>query len=885
MSKFLSTGESFTVSTSELESKIDAATGKFIKSLSKSQKALGMSIDTMGRYVNAQGKCVEGLSQAQIKLGQYVDEEGKVRTENGGFVADLTKIEQALGFYATEMGTVFNAQHEFVRLTAECRRETVLKRAEADKAAKALAEAAEKEAKAVAEAERAKQAELEKTLQKESEAIENQQRRVQITGQALGAVSQLTGQFASLLASIECTDEEVGGFRSGLIRLTEAISVGAGTFQSVYLGLNNFSKALPSIKAGLASTAAASAPASAGLAGVGASATAASVGMKAFQIACGPVGMAVAAIGAALAAFVATSHTGKTTTIELSDSFKEISDRAKEAGDSIRNVGDALKYGAFYKFGNELEEAQKKVAQTQEDFDSLIKKRTPSTFIVDQKRAEGWTNEALAMYARGGASKKEKENINQSLADYNEAMAEYNAVAQKLMDTLREEQKTEEEKAKELKSQYATLLSFAQTDEDRAAINKKIQSIDDSIAKIREKEAEKAAQAERETEKAAQAEREKAREALGVLEYVQKENEQRRSSAKTLEELRELNERWKKAESDGVISSEELAAAQKQAAEEFLEKKYGIDLNVPEVDADSIEGINTGLKEIEEALNSSLITQDQHDKALKELTQKRIEAVPGLQELIDANDAAKKAEEDYAKALKFAEDYTEESPFDKGDVFSKEQLDILKNGEDETLRSAMIEYASAMETAAEGLKNQVISQETYDKLVKRANENLAKAADEAAKKLKEDVRSELGIDSIMESLKSPVQKYNETMEKARKALEKEQISKEEFNALQEKLNDDLLKQSEVKDDLKKEADKVKSPASEGKTEPSKSMKSGSEELYLAQVKNSTSNYQSRIQSTTENLYKTSQESLWQSQQTNYYLQEMLEGSGSLAVFG
>lgn len=881
MSKFLSTGESFTVSTSELESKIDAATGKFIKSLSKSQKALGMSIDTMGRYVNAQGKCVEGLTQAQIKLGQYVDEEGKVRTENGGFVADLTKIEQALGFYATKYNQVFDAQHKFVRYTSEGRREIILKNAEAEKAAKALVEAAEKEAKAVAEAERAKQAELEKTLQKESEEIENQQRRVQITGQAAGAVSQLTGQFASLLASIECTDEEVGGFRSGLIQLTEAVSVGAGTFQSVYLGLNSFAKALPSIKAGLASTAAASAPASAGLAGVGASATAASVGMKAFQIACGPVGMAVAAIGAALAAFVATSHTGKTTTIELSDAFKEISDRAKEAGDSIRDVGDALKYGAFYKFGNELEEAQKKVAQTQEDFDSLIKKRTPSTFIVAQKRAEGWTNEALAMYARGGASKKEKEKINQSLADYNEAMAEYNAVAQKLMNTLRDEQKTEEEKAKELKSQYATLLSFAQTDEDRAAINKKIQSIDDSIAKIREKEAEKAAQAERETEKAAQAEREKAREALGVLEYVQKENELRRSSAKTLEELRELNERWKKAESDGVISSEELAAAQKQAAEEFLEKKYGIDLNVPEVDADSIEGINAGLKEIEDALNSSLITQDQHDKALKELTQKRIEAIPGLQELIDANDAAKNAVDYQKKALEKLDGFFND---DLLNAFSKDQVDFIKlNGD--LLDGSMKEYAEALETAAKGLEKGAIDQETYKELVKRANENLAKAADEAAKKLKEDVRSELGIDSIMESLKSPVQKYNETMEKARKALEKDQISKEEFNALQEKLNDDLLKQSEVKDDLKKEADKVKIPASEGKTEPSKSIKSGSEELYLAQVKNSTSNYQSRIQSTTENLYKTSQESLWQSQQTNYYLQEMLEGSGSLAVFG
>lgn len=109
---FLSTGESFAVSASDLESKIDAATGKFIKSLSKSQKALGMSIDMMGRYVNAQGKCVEGLSQAQIKLGQYVDEEGKVRTENNGFVADLTKSNRPLGSTRRSMGTVFNAQHE-----------------------------------------------------------------------------------------------------------------------------------------------------------------------------------------------------------------------------------------------------------------------------------------------------------------------------------------------------------------------------------------------------------------------------------------------------------------------------------------------------------------------------------------------------------------------------------------------------------------------------------------------------------------------------------------------------------------------------------------------------------------------------------------------------
>lgn len=873
---FLSTGESFAVSTSELESKIDAATGKFIKSLSKSQKALGMSIDMMGHYVNAQGKCVEGLSQAQIKLGQYVDEEGKVRTENGGFVADLTKIEQALGFYADKLGVVYNAQHEAVRITAESRKETALKRIEADKAAKALEEAAEKEARAVAEAERAKQAALEKTIQKENEEKEAKQRQLQITGQAAGAVSQLTGQFASLLASIECTDEEVGGFRSGLIQLTEAVSVGFGTFQSGYLGLNNFSQALPSIKAGLASTAAASAPASAGLAGVGASAKMASVGMKAFQIACGPVGIAVAAIGAGLAALTTTSHVGKTKNSELSDSFEELEKRAKAAGDSIKSVGDALKYGAFSARTSEIDAAIENVAKANE---ALKRAKGES---AESRRKSAADAAKYVGYMGGSVYQSAEDDIARETAKakaaQKKAWAEYNDAVAKMVDAARQSQKTELDRLNEQLKVFKNIREYAKGTDAQNVVQKQIATLEQKIREENAKETE-------ETEKAAQAEREKAREALGVLEYVQKENELRRSSAKTLEELRELNERWKKAESDGVISSEELAAAQKQAAEEFLEKKYGIDLNVPEVDADSIEGINAGLKEIEDALDSHLITQDQHDTALKELTKKKLEAIPGLQELIDANETAKKAEEDYAKALNIAEEYSEESPFDKGDVFSQEQLDILKNGEDETLRSAMIEYASAMEAAAEGLKNQVVSQETYDELVKRANENLAKAADEAAKKLKEDVRSELGIDSIMESLKSSVQKYNETMEKARKALEKDQISQEEFNALQEKLNDDLLKQSEVKDDLKKEADKVKIPASEGKTEPSKSMKSGSEELYLAQVKNSTSNYQSRIQSTTENLYKTSQESLWQSQQTNYYLQEMLEGSGSLAVFG
>lgn len=56
MSNSLSNGVSVTVSTDALESKIDAETGEFIKTLSKVHSAHCMSIDEMKRYVNAKAR-------------------------------------------------------------------------------------------------------------------------------------------------------------------------------------------------------------------------------------------------------------------------------------------------------------------------------------------------------------------------------------------------------------------------------------------------------------------------------------------------------------------------------------------------------------------------------------------------------------------------------------------------------------------------------------------------------------------------------------------------------------------------------------------------------------------------------------------------------------
>lgn len=68
---------------------------------------------------------------------------------------------------------------------------------------------------------------------------------------------------------------------------------------------------------------------------------------------------------------------------------------------------------------------------------------------------------------------------------YKNKMAEYNEVVAKYVQTAREEAKTETQKAEELKKQYQQVLALTTDEDDRAAIEKKIKSIDDQIAEAK----------------------------------------------------------------------------------------------------------------------------------------------------------------------------------------------------------------------------------------------------------------------------------------------------------------------------------------------------------------------------------------------------------------
>ena len=141
---------------------------------------------------------------------------------------------------------------------------------------------------------------------------------------------------------------------------------------------------------------------------------------------------------------------------------------------------------------------------------------------------------------------------------------------------------------------------------------------------------------------------------------------------------------------------------------------------------------------------------------------------------------------------------------------------------------------------------------------------------ERADKVK-DARGKLGVDRLMEELKSPLEKYQETMNTIKEAAKIKAISGEERIALEERAAEDYWKaMNDAGSTMQEAAQKA------NKFEMAQSMSGGSEALYLAQVKNSTVNYQTRMQAATERMASLSDETLYQTQQSTMYLQMIAE---------
>lgn len=367
----------------------------------------------------------------------------------------------------------------------------------------------------------------------------------------------------------------------------------------------------------------------------------------------------------------------------------------------------------------------------------------------------------------------------------------------------------------------------------------------------------------------------------------------------------QFNELFAKVERESVETTQKLTESRREEAERSL----GIDFDRASVGS-AFDEFPQRLRLLNELLQKQTINQEEYASGLDQLKENALATLPGMTELLGATKAAATAEEKHAEAVKSLD-----KALEKG-IIDQERRDELMAKADELLADAKRREAEAKKaktvseigldafiaagekekTAREKIEEQygkiqkafregAISEEQMTKARrsrKKQLDELARQEKEAAKqnaaRRRQDMRSSLGVDALMDSLKSPLQKYRETMDEIATAMKSGAISREERAALENKAADDYWKKmTSTRED--------KTTSQRAKTELAKSVSSGSAELYLAQVKNQTANYQSRIQQTTEDLCRTCQESLYQSQQTNLYLQEMLANSGGVGVWG
>ncbi|MBQ2850761.1 MAG: hypothetical protein IJE77_09800, partial [Thermoguttaceae bacterium] len=361
---------------------------------------------------------------------------------------------------------------------------------------------------------------------------------------------------------------------------------------------------------------------------------------------------------------------------------------------------------------------------------------------------------------------------------------------------------------------------------------------------------------------------------------------------------------WNAALADGKVAQErcnDAIAELEKAARDQLFAETGVD---GEKTLSPLEAYNANVAKWSAALESGTVDQAEFSAAVEKLRDAARAQIAGLE-------TAKTANEEYAETLKQLNEArkaeliteTERARLEadaakKRDEARKGELADLGYGDlldraSELDKSADVEEKTARERYREelskyrdALENGRIVQEEFDKaqdaLRKIRNAEIKaedkKAAEDKAKK-RDATRSKLGVDALMESLKTPAQKYDETMDEIAAAAKAREITAEERQALEDKAADDYWAALEENNRKFGEATKSLAKAGGGKVELAKSMSSGSEALYLTQVRGITANYQNQIQSTTAEIRDVARESLWQSTQTNGYLQTLAEGGG------
>lgn len=373
---------------------------------------------------------------------------------------------------------------------------------------------------------------------------------------------------------------------------------------------------------------------------------------------------------------------------------------------------------------------------------------------------------------------------------------------------------------------------------------------------------------------------------------LEKELAEESDAAKVAERWREALEagRIAQADYDAKIKSLDEAAAQKLEEDRAsLQNKLGVSFDPPTSELDSY---SANVASLDEAFANGIVNQEEYNNALEALKEKAKEAFPTLEglnqpdaattiqdfresagEILKGDEISKELEQSLAAAQKDIDQLTA-----NGGTLNEESLEALRR------------YNDSIQQAADAYEKGVLEKEEYDALLGAASTGLAESLEkqrkeaedaaakeaEARQKEKEKQRSELGIDSLLEEMKSPLDKYRETMDKIAKAAEEGSINENEQRLLETKAHEDYWsRMDELSATAQKGAEKL------DKLELGKSSAKGSESLYLAMIKQSQNGFQNKIQATTARIAEFQSQSLRESQYTNQYLAALVEGGAEV----
>ena len=771
--QLLSTGIKINVDATDLDVKFAKSAEALNRTLTKSQKALGVFYNEQGLLVNSQGQVVEGLSQAQIKLGYYVDELGRTRTYQGGFTEGLNASQKAMGWFSDELGNVYDRMGELIIAS--------------ERVADSLDDVGE-------------------SIDDYSSAINDM---ADGADAAMSSLSSLAGQTAQLFATTQTATGENDAFTSSII----AASQGVTTFIETYGGVVGVMQYMDALRrATVAQTAATEA------------ATVAQKGLNA-AIKANPVGLIVGGIAALTAAVATYKSTVQDAATDSVGAFAEIEAAARRAGEAIKSAADIARFASVG--------APKSYADLESEFDRIQKAQAENQAVVDAGPSwfERWfatSDEAgvdLAdMWERRDAAKAAQSRLdalNERETEVGNALVD---MRQQLLTKARDSVQTESQKLEAEKRNYVAMLKDAQTAEEVATINAYIAQLNEKIAGARE------------SELAA------SRKPISEADY-------------TLDSGALAD-----AIASGRYTVEEAQAAYQGALErqtQALESMGIVDL------MKELETVKTPLQQLDDmttklnaAYANGIIAQDRYAESLDAIAKKRADE----QKKID--DEAKAAADEANAKLR--------SEFGIDDALSEIEAEVkAQKTPFELMNDAIAVYRTAMEKGAIDLATfDKLSKHEHDKYLK-ATKDATDAAEQERRSKIESLRSESGIDSLLESLKSPWQKYLDKLDKINEYVAEGAVTAAEAQLLADKALEETAGQNATS---QLEAAKQRA---EAKAKTVDTARAGSAEVYKMQVAQSNDR--------AAKMLAAQQQLLASSQQMAIYMFRMQENIAAMAA--